>query len=317
MQQRRLGRSDIQVSTMGLGCMGMSWAYGSPADETEAITVIHRALELGVTLFDTADVYGPFTNETLVGKALQGRRDQVTLATKCGLIVSNFEPIEYRRDGTPAYIMAACEASLKRLNVEVIDLYYLHRPDPNVPIEDSMGAMVKLLEAGKIRAIGLSECDVPTLERAAAVAPISALQSELSLWSRDALTDTLTWCKQHDVAFLPFAPLGRGFLTGKITSNDGIDATDFRYKNPRFQAESIAANQHLVEHISAIATRLGATNAQIALAWVLAQGDQVIPIPGTKRLTYLEENVAAAGIQLTSDDLDALNAIPTASGTRY
>lgn len=317
MQQRRLGSSNIQVSAIGLGCMGMSWAYGTPADETEAIGVIHRAIELGVTLFDTADVYGPFTNETLVGKALLGKRDQVTLATKCGLIVSNFEPIEYRRDGSPAYITAACEASLKRLNVDVIDLYYLHRPDPNVPIEDSMGAMRKLLEAGKIRAIGLSECDLPTLERAIAIAPISALQSELSLWTRDAMPEILPWCRQHDVAFLPFAPLGRGFLTGKITSNDGINATDFRYNNPRFQADSIAANQRLVDHISAIAARLGATNAQIALAWVLAQGDQVIPIPGTKRLQYLEENVAASAIQLTPADLESLNELPTASGTRY
>ncbi|MBX3083926.1 MAG: aldo/keto reductase [Anaerolineae bacterium] len=317
MQQRRLGSSNIQVSAIGLGCMGMSWAYGTPADETEAISVIHRAIELGVTLFDTADVYGPFTNETLVGKALLGKRDQVTLATKCGLIVSNFEPIEYRRDGSPAYITAACEASLKRLNVDVIDLYYLHRPDPNVPIEDSMGAMLKLLQAGKIRAIGLSECDLPTLERAIAIAPISALQSELSLWTRDAMPEILPWCSQHDVAFLPFAPLGRGFLTGKITSNDGINATDFRYNNPRFQADSIAANQRLVDHISAIAARLGATNAQIALAWVLAQGDQVIPIPGTKRLQYLEENVAASAIQLTPADLESLNELPTASGTRY
>jgi aryl-alcohol dehydrogenase-like predicted oxidoreductase len=317
MQQRRLGSSGIMVSAMGLGCMGMSWAYGTPADETEAIGVIHRAIELGVTLFDTADVYGPFTNETLVGKALQGKRDQVTLATKCGLIVSNFEPIEYRRDGSPAYIAAACEASLKRLNVDVIDLYYLHRPDPNVPIEDSMGAMLKLLQAGKIRAIGLSECDVATLERASAVAPISALQSEMSLWSRDAQNDVLPWCQQHDVAFLPFAPLGRGFLTGKIAANDSFDVTDFRYNNPRFQAEAVAANQRLVDHISAIADRLDATNAQIALAWVLAQGDQVIPIPGTKRLKYLEENVAAASIQITTDDLAALNELPTAFGTRY
>ncbi|MEP7286980.1 MAG: aldo/keto reductase [Chloroflexota bacterium] len=315
MQKRKLGSSGIEVGAIGLGCMGMSWAYGK-GDDADSISVIHRAIDLGVTLIDTADVYGPFINEELVGRALVGKRDLVTLATKCGLI-ADLETRTYRRDGSPAYIKSACEASLKRLGVEVIDLYQLHRPDPNVPIEDSIGAMAELVQAGKVRAIGVSEFDLPTLERAIKVYPITSLQSEMSLWTRDVLPEILPWCMKNDVAFLPFSPLGRGFLTGKVQSTDDFGAEDFRATLPRFQSDNLAANQKLVDRIGEIAERVGATKAQIALAWVLAQGDQVVPIPGTKRLPYLEENVAAANVTLTVDDLQALNDLPAAAGTRY
>ncbi len=316
MQTRVLGNSGLEVGAIGLGCMGMSWAYGA-GDENESIQVIHRAIELGVTLFDTADAYGPFTNEVLVGRALKQHRDKVILATKCGLVVTDPATHQYGRNASPAYIQAACESSLKRLGVEVIDLYQLHRPDPEVPIEESVGAMAELVKQGKVRAIGLSECDLPTLERAYKVYPFSTLQSELSLWTRDVLDEILPWCKAHQVAFLPFSPLGRGFLTGRYQSQEQIDRSDFRANMPRFQEEAIKANQNLVDKIGEIGQRLGATKAQIALAWVLAQGEQVIPIPGTKRQQYLEENLGAANIHLSPADLTELNELPPAVGTRY
>ncbi len=241
----------------------------------------------------------------------------MVLATKCGLVVTDPATHQYGRNASPSYIRAACEGSLKRLDTEVIDLYQLHRPDPEIPIEESVGAMADLIRQGKVRAIGLSECDLPTLERAYKVYPFSTLQSELSLWTRDVLTEILPWCQAHQVAFLPFSPLGRGFLTGRYQSQEQISPTDFRANMPRFQAEAIKANQKLVDKIGEIGSRLGASKAQVALAWVLAQGEQVVPIPGTKRQVYLEENLGAAIIQLSTSDLAELNALPPAVGTRY
>jgi aryl-alcohol dehydrogenase-like predicted oxidoreductase len=316
MHTRTLGSSGLMVGAIGLGCMGMSWAYGS-ATQDEATAVIQRALDLGVTLLDTADAYGPFTNEILVGNAIQGRRAEVVLATKCGLVVEDAATYRLRRNGRPEHITAACDASLQRLRVDYIDLYQLHRVDPEVPVEESVGAMAELVAAGKVRAIGLSEVDVPTLERAMAVHPIATVQSELSLWTREPLSDVLPWCKAHNVAFLPFAPLGRGFLTGRYATADAFADGDFRTRLPRFQTEAMAANQAIVATVQEVATRVGATAAQVALAWVLAQGDQVVPIPGTKRVSYLEENAAAADVPLTPEVLALLDALPTAIGTRY
>jgi aryl-alcohol dehydrogenase-like predicted oxidoreductase len=316
VEQRILGSSGIAVSAIGLGCMGMSWAYGA-GDDGESISVIHRALELGVTFLDTSDVYGPYTNEQLVGRAIAGRRDDLVLATKAGLVVEDRANYILGRDGRPEHIREACEASLLRLGVDAIDLYYLHRADPDVPIEDSYGAMAELVAEGKVRALGLSEVDVPTLERAAAIHPLSALQSELSLWTRDALADVLPWCIEHDVAFVPFAPLGRGFLTGNLSVDSSFGEGDFRRRNPRFQREALELNQTIVERVRAVADEVGATAAQVAIAWVLAQGENVVPIPGTKRLRYLEENVAAAGVELSAETLAELDALPSPAGTRY
>lgn len=295
----------------------MTFAYGDSATETDAISVIHRAIDLGVTLIDTADVYGPSTNEELVGKALQGWREKVVLATKCGLVEDNIYTMKLERNGTPEHIRAACEASLKRLGVDVIDLYQLHRVDPNVPIEDSVGAMADLVKMGKVRAIGLSECDISTLERAIRVHPIASLQSEMSLWTRGVLPEILPWCKTHNAAVISFSPLGRGFLSGKYTSTAMFGENDIRSRNPRFQAEALQANLEIVRQINQIAQRHYATNAQIALAWALAQGEQVIPIPGTRRIQYLEENVHAVDVHLTPADLAALDQLPTAIGGRY
>lgn len=316
MQKRVLGSSGIEVGAMGLGCMGMSWAYGSIATD-QAMAVIHRAIDLGVTLLDTSDVYGPFTNEELVGQALRGRRDEVVVATKCGLVVEDVATYRLGRNGTPEHIKTSCEASLKRLGIEVIDLYYLHRVDPDVPIEESVGALAELVQEGKVRAIGLSEVDIETLERAQRVHPIAALQSELSLWTRDVLPEILPWCATHNVAMVPFSPLGRGFLTGRYASSEQFGDGDFRSRNPRFQQEALDANRQIVEQIEGIASRYGITSGQIALAWVLALGEQVIPIPGTKRMAYLEENVAASMIQITNDDMALLNELPVAVGSRY
>jgi aryl-alcohol dehydrogenase-like predicted oxidoreductase len=270
-----------------------------------------------VTFLDTSDVYGPFTNEQLVGRALVGRREGVVVATKAGLVVEDFADYVLGKDGRPEHIREACEASLQRLGVEVIDLFYLHRVDPDVPVEDSYGVMAELVAEGKVRALGLSEVDVPTLERAAAIHPIAALQSELSLWTRDALTDVLPWCREHDVAFVPFAPLGRGFLTGKLAVDSSFAEGDFRRKNPRFQPEALTQNQAIVERVRAVAERVGATPAQVAIAWVLAQGEHVIPIPGTKRLSYLEENVGAVGVELDAATLAELDGMPAPAGSRY
>ena len=318
MKQRILGNSSIRVGEIGYGAMGLTWAYGKPIvgdEERDAIALLHRAIDLGVSLFDTAEVYGPFTNETLVGKGLAGRRDEVVIATKTGFVPQ--APGEtMRRDGRPETIRKAVDGSLSRLGIEAIDLYQLHRVDENVPVEESVGALADLVKAGKVRAIGLSEVDVSTLERASAVHPIATLQSELSLWTRDALAEILPWCKAHDVGFLAFSPLGRGFLTGRLTQ-DAIVPGDFRATLPRFQGENFDRNFELVRRVEAVAKRLDVAAGQVALAWVLAQGENVIPIPGTRRIPYLEENVAAADVKLGVDDLAELDALEPATGARY
>jgi aryl-alcohol dehydrogenase-like predicted oxidoreductase len=316
VQQRILGSSGIEVSAVGLGCMGMSSAYGT-GDDVESLATLDRALELGVRFLDTSDAYGPYTNEELVGRAIAGRRDEVVLATKVGLIRDDPTNYVLRKDARPAHIRQAIEASLRRLGVDVIDLYYLHRVDPEVPVEESYGAMAELVDEGKVRALGLSEVDVPTLERAMAIHPVAALQSELSLWTRDALADVVPWCAAHDVAFVPFAPLGRGFLTGALSADSTFAQGDFRHRNPRFQPEAMAQNQAIVERVRAIADAVGATPAQVAIAWVLAQGEQVVPIPGTKRVRYLEENVGAVDVELGATELAELDGLPVPAGTRY
>ena len=300
---------------IGLGCMPMSFAYFGETDD-EPVALIRRALELGVTHLDTSDVYGPFTNEQLVGEALAPLRDRVGIATKVGLLVGPNGGYPLVNDARPAHIVTAVDESLRRLRTDVIDLYYLHRIDPGVPLEESWGAMAGLVDAGKVRALGLSEVTVEQLETAAAIHPVAALQSELSLWTRDALDEVVPWCLANDVVFVPFSPLGRGFLTGTIT-RASFEDLDFRAKNPRFAPEAIDANLAIVDLVRVIADRHGATPAQIALAWVLAQGPHVAPIPGTKRLRYLEENVSAATIELTPEDLAALDALPPAVGARY
>jgi aryl-alcohol dehydrogenase-like predicted oxidoreductase len=317
MKQRRLGSSDLNVGEIGLGCMGMSWAYGSAADrdDTTSIAVINRALDAGCNLIDTADIYGPFINEQLVGRALAGRRDDVVLATKCGLVPVDPATGRMHVDGRPLHIAMACDASLSRLGVDVIDLYQLHRPDPTVPVAESLGAMGELVAAGKVRAVGVSEFSLPQLIEAHAAFPFATLQSELSLWTRAALDEILPWCVANDVAFIPFAPLGRGFFTGALST--GFAAGDFRSRNPRFTTDAMAANQHIVDGIAAVAASVGCTAGQVALAWTLAQGNQVVPIPGTKRLAFLEENMAAANVVLTAEHLAALDALPEASGSRY
>ena len=319
IETRTLGTQGLETSTQGLGCMGMSEFYG-PQDDTEAVATIHRAIEIGVTFFDTADMYGPFTNERLVGRALTGRRDEVVIATKFGN--------ERREDGSwvgtngrAEYVHAACDASLQRLGIETIDLYYQHRVDASTPVEETFGAMAELVEAGKVRYLGISEAAVGTIRRAHAVHPISALQYEYSLWSRDPEDEVLPLARELGIGFVPYSPLGRGALTGTIKSLDDLDATDFRRNNPRFPGPRICEqNVQRIEQIEVIAAEKGVTAAQIALAWVLAQGDDVVPIPGTKRVKYLEQNAAAAEIELTADDLSRLDeAFPNGStaGDRY
>jgi len=311
--------SDLTVSTLGLGCMGMSEFYGN-ADEAEAVRTIRRALDLGVTLLDTADMYGPFTNEKLVGGAIAGRRDDVVLATKFGNVRDATDPSRRRIDGSPEYVRRACDASLQRLGVDHIDLYYQHRVDQSVPIEETVGAMAELITAGKVRRLGLSEASAATIRRAAAVHPITALQTEYSLWTRHIEAEILPTIRELGIGLVPYSPLGRGFLTGKITSADSLAVDDFRRQNPRFVGDALEANLALVEKVRAIAERKGVTAGQLALAWVLAQGDDVVPIPGTKRVAYLEENVAAAAVALTGDDVTALaEAIPADAviGERY
>jgi aryl-alcohol dehydrogenase-like predicted oxidoreductase len=316
VEQRRLGSIGLSVGEIGLGCMSMSWAYMGDAPENESIRVIRRGLELGVTLFDTADVYGPFTNEALLGRALDGRRGDAVIATKVGLVVGPSGGYPLLHDARPERILEEIDGSLRRLRTDVVDLYYLHRVDERVPLEDTWGAMSELVRAGKVRALGLSEVNLNELERAHAIHPVTAVQSELSLWTRDALPEIVPWCAANGAAFVPFAPLGRGFLTGAITSASFDDA-DFRAQNPRFTREAIATNLAIVERVRAVAERHGATPAQVALGWVLARGDHVIPIPGTKRMTYLEKNVGAAALPLTPDDLDELETLPAAFGSRY
>ena len=317
MEKRRLG-GGLEVSALGLGCMGMSEFYGG-RDEAESIATIHRALDLGIDFLDTADMYGVGRNEELVGRAIQGRRDAVILATKFGNVRG--EDASFRGvNGKPDYVRQACEASLKRLKVQVIDLYYQHRVDPNTPIEDTVGAMAELVRQGKVRWLGLSEAAPATIRRAHAVHPIAALQTEYSLWSRDPEDEILPTVRELGIGFVPYSPLGRGFLTGRIRSIDDLDADDYRRHSPRFQGENFARNLHLVEEIQAIAREKGCTPSQLALAWVLAQGEDIVPIPGTKRRKYLEENVGALEVKLSRADLARIDrALPpgAAAGPRY
>ncbi|MDI3263279.1 aldo/keto reductase [Aerosticca soli] len=318
MQQRRLGRQGLVVSAMGLGCMGMSEFYGK-GDEAESIATIHRALELGITLLDTADMYGPFTNEVLVGKAIRGRRDQVVLATKFGNVRGEHGEFLGVR-GDPAYVRQACEASLKRLGVDTIDLYYQHRVDPKVPIEDTVGAMAELVREGKVRYLGLSEAAPATIRRAHAVHPISALQTEYSLWSRDVEAAVLPTVRELGIGFVAYSPLGRGFLTGRFKRFEDLPEDDYRRHSPRFQGENFARNLALVAAVERMAAAKGCTSAQLALAWVLAQGEDIVPIPGTKRRERLEENVGALQVHLSRDDLAELDRIlppGAAAGERY
>jgi aryl-alcohol dehydrogenase-like predicted oxidoreductase len=320
MQMRRLGRNGPTVSALGLGCMGMSEGYGA-ADEDEAIATIRHALDLGLTLLDTADIYGPHANEILVGHAIRGRRDEVVLATKFGFVGDPAQAGGRTLDGRPDYVRSACEASLRRLGVETIDLYYLHRVDPEVPIEDTVGAMATLVLAGKVRHLGLSEAGPETLRRAHAVHPIAALQSEYSLWTRDPESSgALTACRDLGIALVPFSPLGRGFLTGTIRSPADFAADDFRRDHPRFQGDNFVRNLQLVEEVKRLARNLGCTPGQFALAWVLSRGEDVVPIPGTKRRRYLEENVGALDVALDPDVLAAVDAMfppDSAAGARY
>ncbi|MDB5364529.1 MAG: yhdN 1 [Rhodospirillales bacterium] len=318
MQTRHLGRNGPVVSALGLGCMGMSEFYGQ-ADQAESVRTIHRAIELGVTLFDTADMYGQGANETLVGRAIAGKRDQIVLATKFGFVRSE-DPTSRAIDGSPAYVRTACEASLRRLGVETIDLYYQHRVDPKTPIEETVGAMAELVRAGKVRHLGLSEAGPETLRRASSVHPIAALQSEWSLWTRDPEDGVIQTCRELGIGFVAYAPLGRGFLTGGIRSAATLAADDYRRANPRFQGDNLDTNLRLVEAVERIAARKGCTPAQLALAWVLARGDDVVPIPGTTKVRRLEENLAALELRLDEADLGELDrAVPkgAAAGTRY
>lgn len=317
MEIKKLG--PLTVSAMGLGCMGMSEFYG-PGDEAESIATLHRALELGITLLDTADIYGPFTNEELVGRALQGRRDQAIVATKCGIVRDPANPARRGFNGRPEYIKASCEGSLKRLGVEVIDLYQLHRVDPETPIEESVGAMADLIQAGKARAIGLSEVSSATLRRAHAVHPIASVQTEFSLWSREPEGDLLATCRELGIGFLAYSPLGRGFLTGQIQRFEDFAADDFRRHSPRFQGENFQKNLDLVVKLGEIAAAKACTPSQLALAWVLSRGSSVVPIPGTKRRKYLEENLGAFQVEITEQDeswIDAVLPPGAAVGGRY
>ena len=311
------GDASLTVSTLGLGCMGMSEFYGT-ADEGEAVQTIHRALDLGVSFLDTADMYGPFTNEQLVGRAIADRRDSVVLATKFGNVRNPDDPRDRRIDGSPEYVRSACDASLKRLGVDHIDLYYQHRVDQGVPIEETVGAMAELVTAGKVRHLGLSEASASTVRRAHATHPITALQTEYSLWTRDLEDEILPVLRELGIGLVPYSPLGRGFLTGTITSTDDLEPDDFRRHNPRFAGDALQANLAIVDAVRQVADDKGATPGQVALAWVLAQGDDVVPIPGTKRVRYLEENVASAAVELTADDLARLaDVVPAAVGERY
>ena len=319
MKTRTLGRSGPEVSAIGLGCMGMAAFYGQPSDEEQATAVIHRALDLGVTFFDTAEMYGPHTNEIQVGKALAGRRSEAFVATKFG-IGYNADRTALAVDGSPANVRRAIEGSLKRLGMDHVDLYYLHRVDPNVPIEETVGAMGELVKEGKVRFLGLSEASPATLRRGHAAHPITALQTEYSLWSREPEDELLATCDALGIGFVPYSPLGRGFLSGEIKSIDDLAEDDFRRSNPRFQGENFQKNIDLVNAVAEIAKDKGVTAAQLALAWVLAQGEHLVPIPGTRRIRTLEENAAAVDLTLSAEDLARIEAVfpkGAASGHRY
>jgi aryl-alcohol dehydrogenase-like predicted oxidoreductase len=319
VKKRKLGTKGLVVSEQGLGCMGMSEFYGA-TDEAESIATLHRALELGIDFFDTSDAYGPYKNEELVGKAFRTRREEVIIATKFAIRRDPSNPAVRTIDGRPEYVREACDGSLKRLGIECIDLYYQHRVDTKVPIEDTVGAMAELVHAGKVRYLGLSEAAPRTIRRAHAVHPISALQTEYSLWSRDPEDEILATVRELGIGFVAYSPLGRGFLTGQIKSIDDLAADDYRRYSPRFQGENFPKNLDLVARVTEIARAKGVTPGQLALAWVLAQGGDIVPIPGTKRRSYLEENVAASEIELTAEDLarlDELSPKGAAAGMRY
>ena len=316
MKKRKL--RDLEVGEIGLGCMGMSEFYGK-GDDAESMRVIHRALELGVTLLDTSDMYGPHTNEQLVGRAIKDRRDKVVVATKFG-VVRGPDPAARAINGRPEYVQQACDASLKRLGIDVIDLYYQHRVDPSTPIEDTVGAMADLVRAGKVRHLGLSEAAPDTLRRACKVHPIAALQTEYSLWTRDPEDGVLQACRELGVGFVAYSPLGRGFLTGQIKKFEDLAPDDFRRFSPRFQGDNFTKNLQLVAHLERLARDKGVTPGQLALAWVLSRGDDIVPIPGTKRVKYLEENVRAADVQLSAAELARIEEIApkgVAAGLRY